>query len=61
MKNKNRKLELSLITLRINEWDLSQLRVKAEKYAEGNLSAWLRYCGRMYNPKKSERITLKAG
>lgn len=60
MKRKKQKSELILITMKIGDWDLDQVKRKAEKHSEGNLSAWIRYAARMYTPKKGERITLKA-
>ncbi len=57
---KKRKEKPRLITMKAHDWDADQLQRKADKHARGNLSAWLRYAGRMYNPKPGERINLKA-
>lgn len=37
-----------------------EIEAKARRYADGNISAWLRYAGRMYTPKKGEKVNLKA-
>lgn len=48
-----------ILPVRIGEWDLEQIRIKAERHASGNVSAWVRYASRMYIPKKSERIRIR--
>lgn len=38
----------------------STLRARAKKFAKGNLSAWLRYAGLKYIPKKGEKVSVPA-
>jgi hypothetical protein len=33
-----------------------EIQKKADKYANGNFSAWVRYASRMYTPGKDEKI-----
>lgn len=51
-------------TLRVykaDDWDHEQIQKKADRHARGNLSAWLRHAGRMYTPKRGEKVLKKAG
>lgn len=43
----------------MNDEDRALIRVKADKFAKGNVSAWLRHSAKMYIPKKGERIRLR--
>jgi len=52
--------ELVVITAKVGARDLSLIQRKADQFTEGNLSAWLRYVGKQYSPKKGERIPIKA-
>lgn len=61
MKKKNNKSnERPIRTYKADDWDFEEMRRKAELYAEGNLSAWIRHACRMYTPKKGERVHQKA-
>lgn len=57
---KKKKANLKMVLFKVSDWDYEQAQIKADRYAEGNLSAWLRYSSRMHTPKRGERITLKA-
>jgi len=39
-----------LITFKIDEWDLEQIKMNAKKYCFGSLSAWIRYSAQWYKP-----------
>lgn len=60
MKKRKKKEPMRLTSMKVGDWDLEQIRKKADLYAEGNVSEWLRYVGRMYTPKKGERIGRRA-
>lgn len=51
--------ELKLRTYKACDWDYEEVQRKANKYANGNISAWLRIAGRMYTPKPGERLNGK--
>lgn len=60
MKKRKAKYSRKLMALQIDDWDKAEIQEKADKYANGNVSAWMRYASRMYTPKKGQRI-LRAG
>lgn len=41
----------SPVNFKVSLADKKRLHAQAEKYTNGNLSAWLRYAGVMYSPK----------
>ena len=45
---------LSLLNLKVSKADRAALNAQAKKYAQGNLSAWLRFAGTQFKPKKSQ-------
>jgi hypothetical protein len=45
---------LSLLNLKVSKADRDALNAQAKKYAKGNLSAWLRFAGTQFKPKKSQ-------
>lgn len=45
-----------LVPIKIPPPQLKALKVQAKKYAEGNLSAWLRHAGLRYRPKRGEKV-----
>lgn len=45
-----KKEKLTLINIKVSEKDRKRLMIQAKRYAEGNLSAWLRYAGINYVP-----------
>lgn len=51
---------LEVINLKVTSRDRKRLEQNAKRYADGNLSAWLRYVGMQYTPKKGEEIVLDA-
>ena len=50
--------KLKIVNIKVGGKDRSGLSAKAKAYAKGNLSAWLRYAGLRYVPKKGEVINL---
>lgn len=42
----------TLINLKVSDSDRRALNAAAKKYANGNLSAWLRYAGAAFRPGK---------
>lgn len=56
---KSKTKELNFVVIRINDADLKRIRSKAKRYAETNLSAWIRYTSTVYTPKKGEKIPLE--
>lgn len=52
---RGRKPMLELMNLRVTRKDRKQLAAKARKYANGNVSEWLRRAGREFQPKRSAR------
>jgi hypothetical protein len=45
---------LSLLNLKVSKADRAALNAQAKRYAAGNLSAWLRFAGVTFKPKKSQ-------
>lgn len=45
---------IRLITLKLTPKEKRELLAKAKKYADGNLSLWLRYAGSRHKPTKSD-------
>lgn len=45
-----KKEKLTLINIKVSEEDRKLLMSQAKRYADGNLSAWLRYAGIHYVP-----------
>lgn len=54
------KTKLRLIPVKVDDWDEDQIQRKADRHANGNRSAWIRYASRMYVPKKGERVPGRA-
>ena len=52
-KRKNYPTKLERINVKLKKDVLATLQKKADRYAEGNLSAWLRVAGLKYVPKPS--------
>lgn len=52
--------KLSVVNVKISKKDRAALVANAKRFAKGNLSAWIRHAGRVYTPKKGEKIVLKA-
>lgn len=50
--------KLKIVNIKVGGKDRSSLTAKAKAHAKGNLSAWLRYAGLRYTPKKGEIINL---
>lgn len=48
-------------TIRIPESVHAKIQRKANKYANGNMGAYLRYVGLRYEPKKEELVDVEAG
>jgi hypothetical protein len=49
---RKKKVELEMIVMKITSKELRQIKALAKKYADGNLSAWLRSAGLGYIPEK---------
>ncbi len=60
MKKKKPKL-LAMINVKTPPETRARLQAQADKYANGNLSAWLRHAGLQYTPKKGESVPLLRG
>lgn len=43
-----------IVTIKIYKYDLSLLKAQAARYADGNLSWWLRYAGLNHVPKRED-------
>lgn len=52
--------KLKIVNVKISVTDRNRMVALAKRFAAGNLSAWIRHAGRMYTPKKGEKIELKA-
>lgn len=53
-----------LVPIKIPPTQLRALKLQAKKYADGNLSAWLRHAGLRYRPKRGEvveTVTMPSG
>lgn len=50
--------KLKITNLKLGGKDRKALKEKAKLFTKGNLSAWLRYAGLQYVPKKGEQIPL---
>lgn len=47
---------MTLLTFKVTKKQIEQLKAKADKYAGGNISAWLRYSALKYCPDKKELV-----
>jgi hypothetical protein len=45
-----------IFNIKVSPLERKRLIMQAKKYANGNLSAWLRYAGTYYRPSKTELI-----
>lgn len=61
MRKKTQKDNLRIIPTKVDPWDEGQIQSKADTYARGNRSAWVRHASLNYVPKPGERIGRKAG
>ena len=52
---KQKRSKLKLINLKVSSRERKELNALAQKYMGGNLSAWLRYAGLRFDPKKNRR------
>lgn len=52
--------KLGVVNVKMSDGDRKRLQANAKRFAQGNLSAWLRHAGKVYTPKKGEKISLKA-
>jgi hypothetical protein len=62
MKRKTRKPRkplggLTLMNLKVSGKDRRALLAQADKYAKGNLSAWLRFAGTHFRPAKAQQVS----
>ena len=45
-----------LVMIKVTDSQRKELQANADKYAEGNLSAWIRFAGVKCIPKRGERV-----
>lgn len=55
-----KKKGLGVVNVKMSSADRKLLVANAKRWAEGNLSAWVRHAGREYTPRKGEKISLAA-
>jgi hypothetical protein len=53
---KKTKRAFEIVSLKLNPADAKRLRGKAKRFADSNLSAWLRHSSLRYVPRKGEKI-----
>lgn len=58
--NKNSGSKLGVVNVKMSNADRKRMIANAKRFAKGNLSAWLRHAGKVYTPKKGEKVSLKA-
>lgn len=51
-----KKEDLKIIPIKTTRTERRALKSRAQDFANGNLSAWLRHAGLNYRPKKAEQI-----
>lgn len=51
---------LDIVNVKMTPADRRRLIANAKKWAGGNVSAWLRHAGKVYIPKRGEKISLSA-
>lgn len=51
---------LDIVNVKMTSADRRLLIANAKKWAGGNVSAWLRYAGTVFTPKRGEKIPLSA-
>jgi len=47
-----------LINLKVSESEFEEIKDRADKYADGNVSAWLRVSGKKFTPRKRDLVSL---
>lgn len=47
-----------LINFKVTAWEYEEISRRADKYADGNLSAYVREACMLYSPKKSDIVEL---
>lgn len=50
--------EATLVPIKIQPRAIREIRANAKKYADGNLSAWMRHAAIRYKPKRGEVVDL---
>lgn len=50
------KSQLVLVPIKIHPKEIRAMKLNAKKFAQGNLSAWLRHSGLRYRPKRGEVV-----
>jgi hypothetical protein len=51
------KSKLVSLHMKLTKWEARQLKLRANWWALGNVSAWLRYTGLKYTPSKNENVS----
>lgn len=54
LKEVNKNKRIINLNLKLAQWELDEIKKNAEKYAGGNLSAWVRYAAMKTKPAKKE-------
>jgi hypothetical protein len=49
----------SLINVRVTDDQLEMIKRRAKRYANGNMSAWLRYAACYLDPRDEDLVSLK--
>lgn len=57
--SKNSKPKLIVVNVKMTRAERATLKAYAKRFADGNLSAWVRHAGHRYTPKKGEKIRFK--
>lgn len=55
--DKKPKDKLIPVHIKLTQTEHDELTKRANWFCMGNMSAWLRYCGMMYVPKKGENVS----
>jgi len=48
--------KMKVINFKASRGDMKQIKEKADKYTEGNVSAWIRYAATQLEPKKRDLL-----
>lgn len=51
---------LDIVNVKMTSADRRRMIANAKKWAGGNVSAWLRYAGKAFTPKRGEKIPQSA-
>lgn len=54
-------VRVRLLNIKVTKLEESYIRMKAEKFAEGNMSEWIRYAAINFKPVSSDLVKADAG